>query len=190
VPRNLTRFHARHAVSQQDARDPLLDVNQSQATVPSMSMARKTPPASSRSAALGARSRPPILRSNVGDVLREGPPVTRMIANAVLPLAKWHVRRRLHNQGPELPRSLEMLVDISDRDVHIPTHRGSIRCTVRPALTAKHDRAFTDGELCVAYHAVPLSPEPLRKAERPAQPMDGLPNVAVYQYRNHCGRWC
>ena len=96
--------------------------------------------------------------------------MTRMIANAVLPLTKRHVRRRLHYRGPELRRSLKMLVDISDRDVHIPTYRGPIRYTVRPALTAEHDRTFTHGELCVAYHAIPLGPEPLRKAKRLAQP--------------------
>jgi hypothetical protein len=48
-------------------------------------------------------------------MLRERPPVTGMVSNRVLPLAKWHVCGRLNDVCAAPDRLLKVPIDVHDR---------------------------------------------------------------------------
>src|SRR5262249_39796589 len=127
----------------------------------------------------------PILRRKIGDVLRKHPPVPGRILDSVLPFSEWPVRWLLQNSGPTLLRVIEVPTHIIDRDVHVSVDLVTARCSIRSALSTKHDGPFRDRELRVTNHAVALEAESLREAECSTKPIDRLTDILIDQDRNN-----
>jgi hypothetical protein len=102
------------------------------------------------------RDRSPFFWSDIGHMLRKRPPMSSKILGSVLPLAKGHVRGRLHNAGATLFRVLKMMIDIRDSDVNVLGDLSALGRSKWSTLPAQHDGALTNGKLCVADDAVPF----------------------------------
>src|SRR5713101_7315394 len=112
-----------------------------------------------------------------------------MIQGSILAFTKWHVVRRLHDARTVLLRTLEVPVDVIDCYVDVGRDLVPVRCAKGSALTTEHDCTLPDGQLSMANHPVAFCTEALRKAERPAEPIDRLTDVLVDQDRHDGRSW-
>src|SRR6185295_15569534 len=133
----------------------------------------------------------PYLQGNIGDRLRERPPMTPGILDGVLPFSEGHIRWRFQDSRATLPSVLEMLVDVFDVHSHVLAYLAGARRPELSARAAQHDGAFSDGELRMADAAARArGAQVFLETEGAAEPIDRLLHVFVDEDRYHRGSWC
>lgn len=127
----------------------------------------------------------PILRRKVSNMLRECPPVSRVILSRVLPFPERHVRRRLDNPGPTRLCLFAVSIDIGHGDMDVLGDTVLQRGAIWSSLSTQHHCPFGNRQLGVANHTVARRAKTLRKPECSTEPLNCVTDIFVNQNRDY-----